>query len=32
MLDLAGTDGARVRQITRNMIEALVNQQSVFTT
>lgn len=29
---VAGTDGARVRQITRNMIEALVNRQSVFTT
>ena len=29
---VAGTDGARVRLITRNMIEALINRQSVFTT
>jgi hypothetical protein len=29
---VAGTDGARIRHITRNMIEALINRQSVFTT
>jgi hypothetical protein len=29
---VAGTDGARVRLITLNMIEALINRQSVFTT
>ena len=29
---VAGADGARVRLITRNMIEALINRQSVFTT
>lgn len=27
---VAGSDGERIRQITRNMVDALVNQQSVF--
>jgi hypothetical protein len=29
---VGGTDGAKIQQITRNMVDALVNGQSVFTT